>query len=77
MVNVGGGYTGNYVADLIFGYGIAGDVPLVGDINRDGTEDIGIFRNGMWCVDTTGNYVADLIFGYGIAGDVPLVGDMG
>jgi hypothetical protein len=68
--------TGNHIADLVFGYGIPGDVPLVGDIDQDGTDDIGIFRNGIWCVDTTGNHIADLVFGYGIAGDVPLVGDI-
>jgi hypothetical protein len=65
--------TGNHVADLVFGYGIPGDVPLVGNF---GSDDIAIFRNGMWCVDTTGNHIADLVFGYGIAGDVPLVGDI-
>ena len=69
--------TGNHIADLIFAYGIAGDVPLVGDINQDGTDDIAIFRNGMWGVDTTGDHLPDLIFAYGIAGDVPLVGNMG
>jgi fermentation-respiration switch protein FrsA (DUF1100 family) len=68
--------TGNHIADLVFGYGIPGDIPLVGDMNRDGTDDTAIFRNGMWCVDTTGNHIADLVFGYGIAGDVPLVGDI-
>jgi hypothetical protein len=68
--------TGDHIADLVFGYGIPGDVPLVGDFNKDGSDDIAIFRNGIWCVDTTGNHVADLIFGYGIPGDVPLVGDI-
>ena len=67
--------SGNHIADLVFGYGIAGDVPIVGDFNKDGSDDIGIFRNGIWCVDTTGNHIADLVFGYGIAGDVPIVGD--
>jgi hypothetical protein len=65
------------VADLVFCYGIAGDVPLVGDFNKDESDDIAIFRNGIWCVDTTGNHIADLVFCYGIAGDVPLVGDIG
>jgi hypothetical protein len=36
-----------------------------------------IFRNGIWCVDTTGNREADRVFGYGIPGDVPLVGNIG
>jgi hypothetical protein len=68
--------TGNHIADVVFGYGIPGDVPLVGDIDQDGTDDIAIFRNGIWCVDTTGNHIADVVFGYGIPGDMPLVGDI-
>jgi hypothetical protein len=64
---------GDHIANLYFGYGIAGDVPLVWDVGGD--NGVAIFRNGMWCVDTTGNQVADLVFGFGIAGDVPLVGD--
>jgi len=68
--------TGNHIADVVFGYGIPGDIPLVGDIDQDGTDDTAIFRNGMWCVDTTGNHIADVVFGYGIPGDIPLVGDI-
>ena len=56
---------------------MAGDIPLVGDINQDGTDDIAIFRNGLWYVDTDGDSVPDLYIWYGIAGDVPLVGDIG
>ena len=68
---------GDHVADQIFGYGIAGDTPIVGDINQDGIDDTAIFRNGVWHVDTNGDHVADQIFGYGIAGDTPVVGDIG
>jgi hypothetical protein len=63
------------IADLVFVYGNAGDVPLVGDFNKDGKSDIAIFNNGKWYVDTIGGHVADLVFVYGNAGDVPLVGD--
>jgi predicted acetyltransferase len=68
--------TGDHVADRSFWYGIAGDIPLVGDINQDGKDDTIIFRNGRWFVDMTGDHVADESFWYGIAGDVPLVGDI-
>ena len=68
--------TGNHIADLVFCYGIAGDVPIVGDINQDGTDDTAIYRNGAWHVDTNRDQVADIIFGYGIPGDVPIVGDI-
>jgi hypothetical protein len=67
---------GDHVADESFWYGIAGDVPLVGDINQDGKDDTIIFRNGKWFVDMTGDHIADESFWYGIAGDVPLVGDI-
>jgi hypothetical protein len=67
---------GDYVADMIFAYGLAGDDPLVGDINQDGNDDTALFRDGVWHVDTNGDYVADMIFAYGLAGDDPLVGDI-
>jgi hypothetical protein len=64
---------GDHIADQVFGYGQAGDVPLVWDVGGD--NGIAIFREGMWCVDTTGDHVSDLIFGYGLPDDVPIVGD--
>jgi hypothetical protein len=67
---------GDHIADIIFGYGIPGDLPVVGDINHDGNDDIAIFRDGSWHVDTTGGHIADIIFGYGIPGDLPVVGDI-
>jgi len=59
--------------------GVAGDVPLIGDFNHDGIDDLVIYRNGTWYVHlmptcTSGS--ADLTFGFGgVAGDVPLVAD--
>ena len=63
------------IADLVFIYGTAGDIPLIGDFNKDGKGDMAIFNNGLWSVDTTRDIVADLIFTYGFAGGTPLVGD--
>jgi hypothetical protein len=63
------------IADLVFVYGTAGDIPLIGDFNKDGKGDTAIFNNGLWSVDTTRDLVADLIFAYGFAGGTPLVGD--
>jgi hypothetical protein len=48
---------GDHVADVIFGYGITGDVPLVVDFNQDGNDDTVIFRDGGWHVDTTGLWI--------------------
>ena len=68
--------TGDHVADKYFWYGLAGDDPVVGDINQDGNDDTALFRDGVWHVDTNRDHVADMIFAYGIAGDVPVVGDI-
>jgi hypothetical protein len=46
--------TGDHIADIIFGYGITGDLPLIVDFNQDGNDDTVIFRDGSWHVDTTG-----------------------
>ena len=63
-------------ADLVFGYGISTDTPLVGDWDGDGIDTVGIYRNGDFFLKNSnagGN--ADLVFGYGISTDTPLVGD--
>jgi hypothetical protein len=68
--------TGDHAADVVFLYGAPGHVPLVGDVNQDGSEDVVIFRNGWWFVDTTGNHIADMVFLYGAPDHVPVVGDI-
>jgi hypothetical protein len=71
---------GDGIADISFRYGLAGDTPIVGDINRDGSEDTAVIRNvagtPTWLVDTTGDRVADLFFTYGLTGDTFVVGDI-
>jgi len=59
-------------------YGLATDIPIVGDWTGSGTKNIGLFRNGSWILDTNGNGVLDasdktVVFGQ--AGDIPIVGD--
>ena len=47
-------------------------------IDGDGVEEIGIFRNGVWVIDTNGNRQldeGDRRFEFGKAGDLPVVGD--
>ncbi len=41
-------------------YGMAGDIPVVGDWNgsADGESKIGVFRNGTWYLDYPGTYAA-------------------
>jgi uncharacterized repeat protein (TIGR01451 family) len=70
--------------DQAFAFGgIAGDVPLVGDWNADGTSKVGVFRQGFfWVLDANGNHTfdgtgpgQDLAFPFGgISGDVPVAG---
>lgn len=64
--------------DQWFGFGSAGDNPIVGDWNGDGFADAGVFRNGSWYLDSDGNGMwggVDRAFGFGMAGDLPVVGD--
>jgi protocatechuate 3,4-dioxygenase beta subunit len=64
--------------DHVFRYGTEGDLPVTGDFNGDGVDQIGVFRNGQWVIDRDGDgrlTSRDLIFDYGQPGDVPLVGD--
>ena len=59
-------------------FGQTGDEPIVGDWNGTGTTKIGVFRNGLWILDSNGNGKldgSDRQFTFGLAGDVPIVGD--
>jgi hypothetical protein len=54
------------------------DIPVVGDFNGDGIDEIGIFRDGQWLLDTKRDYqfdAKDEIHRLGEAGDLPVVGD--
>jgi hypothetical protein len=64
-------------ADLSFGYGSSGDVPLTchwqGTV---GASTPAVFRNGLWYIrlsNTTG--VADMVLAFGDPGDIPVCGD--
>ncbi len=63
-------------ADRSFGYGLAGDLKVVGDWNGDGTVTPGVVRGNVWYLrnsNTSGG--ADLQLAYGGTGDLPVVGD--
>ncbi len=63
-------------ADNEFFYGVAGDIPVVGDWNGDGTDSVGIYRGGVFFLrnaNSTG--FADFQFAFGTVGDVPIAGD--
>jgi hypothetical protein len=63
-------------ADVQINYGLAGDYPVVGDWDGNGTVTIGIYRNGSFYLrneNTIG--FADVVFPFGAAGDQPIAGD--
>ena len=59
-------------------FGSPSDLPVVGDWDGTGKKRIGVFRNGIWYLDTNGNGfldAGDQTVTFGQAGDVPVVGD--
>ncbi len=59
-------------------YGQAGDIPVAGDWTGSGVKRIGVFRSGLWILDTNGNGVLDAgdkVVSFGQAGDIPVLGD--
>jgi protocatechuate 3,4-dioxygenase beta subunit len=59
-------------------FGLAGAIPVVGDFDGDGQDDIGIFHEGEWFLDLNGNRQwdpADLWAKLGAKGDKPVIGD--
>ncbi len=59
--------------------GEIGDLPVVGDFNGDGIDNIGVFRQGVWLLDSDGDgrfTRADRRVQLGEAGDRPLIVDL-
>ena len=66
--------------DQFLAFGLATDMPVVGDWNGDGRKKIGIYRDGFWVLDYNGNGVwdgtpTDRVLAFGLPGDIPVVGD--
>jgi hypothetical protein len=66
----------------VFGVGLTGAIPVVGDWNGDGKTEIGVFIDGNWYLDMNGNWQWDGegvdvlgVFGVGLTGAIPVVGD--
>jgi hypothetical protein len=62
-----------------FQFGLATDLPFVGDFNSDAVDEIGVFRDGTWFVDLNNNFQwdgksgGDAEWSFGEAGDIPVV----
>lgn len=72
------GYNGPSTTLAAATYGVAGDIPVAGDWTGAGSKRIGVFRDGLWILDTNGNGVvdaADRTVTFGQTGDLPVVGD--
>ena len=66
------------VVDHVFKYGEQVDTPMVGDWNGDGIDQIAVFRDGKWLLDSDGDgrwTGRDQKVQYGQPGDQPIVGD--
>jgi hypothetical protein len=59
-------------------YGATGDIPLVGDWDRNGTVTVGVYRpseSRFYLSNSTSSQVADVVTQFGNPGDIPVVGD--
>lgn len=64
------------IADLTITYGVAQDIPIVGDWDGDGDDTIGVYRNGTFFLrNTNTSGPADITFSFGSPGDLPVAGD--
>jgi hypothetical protein len=41
--------------DRCYTFGMAGDIPVIGDWSGNGVSKIGVFRNGNWYLDYNGD----------------------
>jgi hypothetical protein len=63
-------------SDSAIAFGMAGDIPVVGDWTGTGATRIGVFRGGVLYLDANGNGAwdpgTDLVVAFGAAGDKPV-----
>ncbi len=63
-------------ADVAINYGLAGDAPVVGDWDGNGTATIGIYRDGSFYLRNSNTLgFAEIVFPFGQPGDQPVAGD--
>jgi lysyl endopeptidase len=63
-------------ADIALNYGLAGDQPVTGDWDGNGTDTIGVYRNGQFLLRNSNTIgFADMSFYLGNPGDMPIAGN--
>ncbi len=65
-------------SDGAYQFGLASDLPVVGNWNNGLRKRIGVFRNGTWILDSDGNNAYDVTDGiafFGSPGDRPVTGN--
>jgi hypothetical protein len=65
-------------SDAIYQFGLASDLPVVGNWYIGNRKRIGVYRGGTWVLDTNGNNAFDATDGvsfFGLPGDKPAVGN--
>ena len=68
----------NYTTYGSYVWGVAGDVPVRGDFDGDGKEDIAVYRPsnaGWYILLSSTNYTTYVSYLWGVAGDVPVAAD--
>ena len=53
-------------------------LPVVGDFNGDGIDELGVYKLGRWYLDTNGDHhinALDRVYELGGPDDLPVVGD--
>lgn len=62
--------------DISSDFGFPGDYPVVGDWDGNGTDTIGVYRNGVFYLSNSNTLSsADFVFAFGASGDQPVAGD--
>lgn len=70
------GFTGPH--NFQIAYGLAGDVPLIGDWDGDGIDTIGVWRPSsrtFFLRNSNSVGAPNISFSFGLTGDIPVVGD--
>jgi hypothetical protein len=80
-LNGTGAWEGCGTDGCLSSFGLAGDLPVIGDWNGTGTTKIGVFRNGQWFLDLSGNGAWDgcgtdtCFASFGLPSDIPVAAD--